>query len=86
MLNGISSGQITGHGASRTVVQRVAGPPAAESTNFTRSESLVRSLAESPDIRPDKLEGARAKVSDLQYPPLELVDRISSLLAMRIRA
>ena len=49
---------------------------------FENTRALEQKLKDMPVVRPDKVEHGRELVSNVQYPPTELVDRISSLLAI----
>ena len=48
---------------------------------FTTTESLNRSLEQSPEVRADKVAEAKALVLDVSYPPEVIIRQISALLA-----
>ncbi len=68
-------------------VRRPATPStgAADDTSFEQSTALTRSLSLTPDVRPDVVARARELIADVNYPPEEAINKISDLLAMKIR-
>ena len=62
---------------SRSPAKRVDG-----TASFENTRALEQKLKDMPLLRPDKVERGRELVANVQYPPTELVDRISSLLAI----
>jgi hypothetical protein len=58
--------------------------PAADGTAFERSAALNRSLANTPEVRPQVVERARRLIEDTSYPPQEAINKIASLLAMTL--
>lgn len=51
---------------------------------FQKTEALEDKLKEIPVVRPEQVERARSLVSDLKYPPDEMLNGIAHLLAMQI--
>ena len=80
--------QTTSHEAVRVSVDRSVlvktSKSGSDSTNFTRASALEKALKEQSDIRPEKLRDAISKTSSLKYPPEELIQGISRLIADRI--
>jgi hypothetical protein len=74
----------TQNGASQSVSRREVAPSANDNASFDRAGALEKELREIPLVRPEKVEQARALYKDVKYPPDEMLDRISSLLAMHI--
>ncbi|MFM1770107.1 MAG: hypothetical protein RJA22_2636 [Verrucomicrobiota bacterium] len=60
--------------------KRVATRP-AEDAAFAASDALARALAETPDVRPEALDRARALGISTPYPPEAMIDGIANLLA-----
>ena len=46
--------------------------------------ALDRALADTPDLRADRVERARELIRDVSYPPEETIQRIASLLATNL--
>ncbi len=69
--------------------QSVARPDASSApqtdASFTHSQALSDSLKEIPLVRPEKVERARKLLADVKYPPTDVLDRISNLLALNIK-
>ena len=55
-----------------------------DAAEFTRSQTLERTLAEAPDIRRQAVERARLLMGDVQYPPSETIHQLASLLALHM--
>lgn len=53
-----------------------------ETAKFDTTRSVSRALEQVPDVRPDKVEQAKNLLSDPHYPPLEIIEKISVLLAI----
>ena len=51
---------------------------------FTTTESLSRSLEQTPEVRADKVAAAKALIQDVSYPPAVVIRRISALLAIKL--
>ena len=68
-------------------VKRPATSPksAADEASFDSSKALNRSLSLVPDVRPDVVARARQLIADVNYPPEVAINKISDLLAMKIR-
>jgi hypothetical protein len=60
-------------------------PPVAKAADVPPSASLQSKLNDLPLIRPEKVAQASALVSDADYPPGYIVDRIATLLALHIK-
>lgn len=73
-------------GVSPSVTRKSPAPSAAaDAPTFERARSIGRALAEAPEVRPEKAERARAYAADVKYPPEEVLERLSHLLALKIR-
>ena len=59
-----------------------AGParPASE-TEFSASQALDHALQQMPDVRPDAVAHGSKLAENPNYPPLELIKRLSRLVA-----
>ena len=51
---------------------------------FTTTESLNRSLEQTPAVRADKVAEAKALILDVSYPPAVIIRQISALLATKL--
>ena len=58
----------------------------ADMLSLATSETLSRALEQTPATRAEKVAQARSLVEDVTYPPLELIKRISALIAPHLRA
>jgi hypothetical protein len=52
-----------------------------DQAEFSHVEALNRALDEVPAVRREKVERAKDLFTSVQYPPLQLIYRISALLA-----
>ena len=57
-------------------------PPAVDTTSFTATTSLDGQLQNVPATRVDKVALAKSLITNPNYPPTELLDRIAALLAV----
>ena len=69
---------------SQTAARPSAAAPADESS-FPDSAALQAKLKSLTDVRPDKVAYAKGLVSDSQYPPDDVLDRIAVLLAINVK-
>jgi hypothetical protein len=78
-----SSVRLTTH---TLVSQAKALPPqrGADTAVFDSAEALKQTLQATPLVRPEMVARARQYIGDPQYPPEEIVQRISVLLAMNL--
>jgi anti-sigma28 factor (negative regulator of flagellin synthesis) len=51
---------------------------------LTATESLNRSLEQTPEMRAEKVAEAKALIQDGSYPPEVIIRKISALLAIKI--
>jgi hypothetical protein len=66
---------------NQTVARPSASAPADE-TSFPSTAALLDKLKNQSDVRPDVVARAKGLVSDLKYPPDDVLDRIAVLLAI----
>lgn len=79
-------GRYSEPGVSQSVTRRAAAQPVAPTApSFERSQSVERALAETPEVRPEKVERARVYAADVKYPPDEVLERLSHLLALKMK-
>jgi hypothetical protein len=69
---------------SQTAARPNAAAP-AEETSFPDSAALMDKLKNMSDVRPEKVAYAKGLVSDSQYPPDDVLDRIAVLLAINVK-
>ncbi len=76
---------------SRITKGEVSQPPVArpevgarstDTTSFTSTASLEAQLRDVPPVRVDRVAMAKSLLTNPNYPPRELLDRISALLAV----
>ena len=68
--------------------QTAARPNAAASADeasFPDSAALIDKLKNMSNVRPEKVAYAKGLVSDSQYPPDDVLDRIAVLLAINVK-
>jgi len=75
-------------------VQKVAGrsavaprpKPAAgtDSVSFRGAEAVDGALKQTPDVRPEAVAMARMLGVTVEYPPLDMIQAIANLLAMKM--
>ena len=75
-LNTASIAKVTTEAPVRTAPAR----PVSE-TEFSATDALNNALDQTPDVRPDAVARAANLVSDKDYPPLEIIRRLSRLFA-----
>ena len=56
----------------------------ADGVDFASSERLEKALASTPDVRAEEVRRAKALVGQVDYPPMETINKISNLLALNI--
>jgi hypothetical protein len=54
---------------------------AADEAEFSHAEALNRALEQVPEVRASKVERAKDLFTSVPYPPVEMIHRISRLLA-----
>lgn len=64
---------------------RANAPASADQTSFPGSAALQDKLKNISDVRPEKVAYAKGLVSDVKYPPDDVLDRIAVLLAIKIK-
>ena len=67
----------TGIGPDQTKV----APQSHQQTEFTATNSLNEALRQTPDVRQAEIQRATRLVEQGNYPPPELISRLSRLLA-----
>ena len=55
-----------------------------DQTLFSESDALNQALADTPDVRAHEVDRARKLVASIHYPPTELIDGLSHLLARNL--
>ena len=59
--------------------------PANDTAPLSSAQALEQSVRNLPLVRPEQVARARELVADVQYPPTEMLERISSLLALHLK-
>ncbi|MDW8380865.1 MAG: hypothetical protein RMN51_01970 [Verrucomicrobiota bacterium] len=78
-------GRYSEPGVSQSVTRRPPPTAASDALSIERAQSVRRALAEAPAVRPEKVEQARAYAADVKYPPEEVLERLSHLLALKLK-
>jgi hypothetical protein len=55
-----------------------------DNLSLTTTESLNRSLEQTPEVRADKVAEAKTLIQDGSYPPAVIIRKLSALLAIKI--
>lgn len=74
-----SSAPVPAKGSTTTAP--ASAPKRGDSANLTSLDEAMQTL---PASRPDALERARSLVGNSQYPPPEVLNRVSQLLADKL--
>jgi hypothetical protein len=64
---------------------RPNGPAAADAASFPDTAALQARLKNMSDVRAEKVAYGKELVSDLKYPPDDVLDRIAVLLAINVK-
>ena len=59
----------------------VSAPSAEDVASFPDTKRLTEAIAQTPDVRADKVARARELVKQSDYPPAEMVRKIGNLIA-----
>ena len=79
-INHISNQNLSVESVARRPSLRASLSPTDQAV-FAATEALNRALAEAPDIRTPEVAHGADLVTTVQYPPMEMIKRISRLLA-----
>jgi hypothetical protein len=67
--------------SGQPVARQQETPSVSDNTSFTATDSLEARLNVLPTVRPEQVDQAKSLLSNPNYPPVELLDRIAKLLA-----
>ena len=76
-----NTSRITKADVGQPAARPEAAPASTDTTSFT-SSSLDAQLRNVPEVRTDKVALAKSLITNPNYPPQELLDRIAALLAV----
>lgn len=79
-----SPNQVPAPRANGGLQSRTSVSGASNVTDFQGSADLLRKLKALPDSRPEKIAAAQQAISDVQYPPDQLLNSIAHLLAISL--
>lgn len=65
--------------------QNTTAPSTGDTASLGNTEALKTALNNIPLIRPDKVDAARAAVSDAQYPSEQVMNALAAFLAKNIQ-
>jgi hypothetical protein len=81
------NGNINSPGRVQNAERTIHGTkPDAPQGEFSHVDALKLALSQTPEVRPEVVARARKVVSDAPYPPTEIIQKISHLLAMHMMA
>jgi hypothetical protein len=72
--------------SGQPVTRKDASAAASDSASISTAASLGSKLNDTPLVRSDKVDLAKGLVSDLQYPPDYVLDRLATLLAIHLKS
>jgi hypothetical protein len=67
--------------SGQPVARQQAAPSVSDNMSFAATDSLDARLNALPTVRPEIVDQAKSLLSNPNYPPVELLDRIAKLLA-----
>lgn len=76
-----SSSRIPVRSVEARPIRRVQSAP-GDAGDFAEANALRQALESTPDVRPEAVEQARALVVTPNYPPEEMVRKLSQLFAL----
>ena len=79
------TGRIPQAESSQPVARRDAVPAAPDTVSFSNSDSLKSQLNNISTVRPEQVANAKQLVSDPNYPPDYVLNRIAVLLAIHAK-
>ena len=56
----------------------------SDAVDFASTERLERALKSTPDVRADEVARAKALIGQVDYPPMDTINKLSNLLAMNM--
>lgn len=77
-----NTGRIGNREAGQPVTRPSTTATATDSASFTSTATLESQLINVPAVRVDKVALAKTLITNPNYPPTELLDRIATLLAV----
>jgi hypothetical protein len=77
--------RITGSAASQPVAKSGAPAPRQDSASLGKTDALKSAINNIPLVRPEKVDAARAVISDTKFPPDEVLKAIAALIAENIQ-
>jgi hypothetical protein len=81
-------GQVPKPELSQPIARKGRTPAASDSASVesvSTTDALRTKLNEISLVRPEKVSQAKTLISDVSYPPTELLDRIAALLAVHLK-
>ena len=71
-------------GVSQPVTRRAVSPDVSAAEPLQNAASLESKLQAIPLVRPGRVEHAKTLAANVMYPPVEMLDGISALLAIHL--
>jgi hypothetical protein len=83
---GLNTSRVPGAEPSQPATRQDATAAATDGASFEVTAALQDKLKNLPTVRPDKVAQAKMLVSDLKYPPDDVLDRIAVLIAAQVKS
>jgi len=77
--------RITAPNPSQSVVRSSTPETPQDSASLGKTDALKSAINKVPLVRPEKVDAARAAVSDTKYPPDAMLKAVASLIADKIQ-
>ena len=77
--------RVTGSAASQPVAKGAAPLSQQDSASLGATDALKSAINNIPLVRPEKVDSARAAVSDTHFPPDAMLKAVASLIAEKIQ-
>ncbi len=76
--------QPTGSAARQPIAQNQAATTAADSSSLSNTK-LMSAIGNIPIVREDKVNAARTSISDPNFPSIDMLSKVASLLAEKMQ-
>ena len=77
--------RVNGSTASQPAAKSGTPPPPQDSASLGKTDALKSAVNNVPLARPEKVDAARAAISDTKFPPDAMLKAIASLIAEKMQ-
>ena len=77
--------RVAGSTVGQPVAKSGAPAPRQDSASLSKADALKSAINNIPLVRPEKVDAARAAISDTKYPPDSMLKAIATLIAEKIQ-